>query len=145
MYTIVFEPSVYGTLNDCKAKAEEIYARWKESGESLESFKALAKEYTTDYVSVYSGGYYPNIKQDAMVDELDKWLFKEGLEEGAHEIIKTDYGYHFVLYAGEGEPSWKADMIEGIKEDKNSVQILNYVELYKVTAVEGNMKYVKGH
>jgi len=143
MYTIVFEPSVYGTMDECKAKAEEVYAIWKNGGEKIDDFKNLAVQYTTDYASVYSGGYYANVKKDDMVEELDTWFFKEDLEIGASAVIKTDHGYHIVIYVGDGEPAWKVPVIEGIKDDKTSTQVLNYIEKYDINVVEGNMKHVK--
>ena len=143
MYTIVFEPSVYGTMDECKAKAEEVYALWKNGGESLENFKTLAAKYTTDYESVYSGGYYPNIKKADMVEALDEWLFDEKLEAGASSVIKTEHGYHIIVYAGEGEPVWKVPIIEGLIEEKTSAEVGNFVDIHEVTIVEGNMKYVK--
>ena len=142
MYTIVFEPSVYGDLEACKAKAEEVYALWENSGKNMETFKTLAATYTTDYVSVSSGGYYPNVKNDDMIDELNEWLF-EATEAGESVIIKSEYGYHIMVYAGVGEPAWKVPVIEDIKNDKTTTQILNYIEAHEVTVVQGNLKYVK--
>ena len=143
LWTIIFEPSVYGTLEDCKAKADEVYALWQNGGKSMETFKSLASQYTTDYASVYSGGYYPNVKEGDMVDELDKWLFAEDIEEGASAVVKSSYGYHIMVYGGEGEFAWKVPVIESVKEEKTSVEILNYVELHSVEIVSGNLKYVK--
>ena len=143
MYTIVFEPSVYGSLEECKAKAEEVYAMWESGTRDIVLFKELAQKYSTDYVSVFAGGEYANIKKGDMIDELDAWLFTETLAVGASAIMGSEYGYHIVLYSGEGVPAWKAPVIDGIKEDKVSSVILGYVEQHDVETVNGNMKYVK--
>ncbi len=145
MYTIVLEPFGYGSLDGCKAKAEEIYNKWKADGAKLEDFKALVKQYSTDDVSVFADGLYPNIQKDEMIDDLDAWLFDEKLEVGSHALMNTEYGYHIVYYAGKGESAWKASVIDEIKESKVSSTILGYVEQYPVTQVEGNMKYVKAN
>ena len=145
MYTIVLEPFGYGTLDDCKAKAEEIYNKWKADGEKLEDFKALVKQYSTDDVSVFADGLYSNIQQGDMIDSLDKWLFDEKLEVGAHTLINTEYGCHIIYYASKGEPAWKAPVIEQIKEKKVSSVIHGYSEKYPVEQVQGNMKYVKAN
>ena len=142
MYTIVFEPSAYGDLEACKAKAEEVYALWENSGKNMDTFKTLAAMYTTDYVSVSTGGYYPNVRDDDMIDVLNDWLF-EATEIGESVILKSEYGYHIMVYAGEGEPAWKVPVIEDIKNDKTTTQILNYIEQHEVTVVQGNLKYVK--
>ena len=145
MYTIVLEPYGYGSIDDCKAKADEIYNKWKADGAKLDDFKALVKQYSTDDVSVFAEGLYKNIKKDDMIEELDKWLFDENLEVGAHALIKTEFGCHIVYYAGKGEAAWKASVIEGLREDKVSSTVHNYVDRYPVTQVEGNMKYVKAN
>ena len=143
MYTIVFESFAYGTVDECKAKADEIYNKWVADGAKLEDFKALAKQYSTDNFSVASGGYYSNIIKGTMVEELDIWLFADTTAVGAHTVIKTDIGCHIMYYAGEGEPVWKEPVIESIREDKVSSTILGYTEKYPVEQVAGNMKYVK--
>jgi parvulin-like peptidyl-prolyl isomerase len=145
MYTIVLEPFGYGTLDDCKAKAEEIYNKWKADGAKLEDFKALVRQYSTDDVSVFADGLYSNIKKGDMIDELDAWLFGKDTEVGAHTFMSTKYGCHIVYYSGDGEPAWKAPVIDQIKESKVSSVIYSYTEKYPVTQVEGNMKYVKAN
>ena len=143
LYTIVFEPFAYGSIDACKAKAEEVYSKWKADGATLEGFKSLAKQYSTDQVSVYSGGLYDNIMKDQMIEDLDKWLFDENLEVGSHTIMTADQGCHIVYYAGEGVETWKAPLIDQIKEEKVSNLSYTYTENYRVVTVDGNMKYVK--
>ena len=145
LYTVIFEPFAYGTLEDCKVKSEEIYNKWKTEGATLEGLKVLVREYSTDDFSIFTDGLYSNIKEGDMIDDLDEWLFDENLEVGAHALMNTEYGYHIVYYAGEGEPAWKVPVIDEIKESKVSSTIYSYTEKYPVTQVEGNMKYVKAN
>jgi hypothetical protein len=143
LYTIVFEPFAYGSLDACKAKAEEVYNKWKADGATLEGFKALAMQYSTDQVSVYSGGLYANMMKDQMIEELDKWLFDENLAVGSHTIMSAEQGCHIVYYAGEGVATWKAPLVEQIREEKATELSSNYSQTYRVVTLEGNMKYVK--
>jgi hypothetical protein len=145
MYTIVLEPFGYGTLDECKAKAEEIYNKWKADGAKIDDFKALVRQYSTDDVSIFAGGLYTNIKKGDMIESLDNWLFDENIEVGAHTLVNTKYGCHIVYYPGNGEPAWKVPVIDKIKESKVSATIYGYTEKYPVTQVEGNMKYVKAN
>ena len=49
-----------------------------------------------------------------------------------------------MVYAGAGEPAWKVPIIGEIKDSKTADSIQYYSETYKVTIIEGNLKYVKG-
>lgn len=144
IYTMLFSPDVYGSDEESKAKAEEIYAQWKAEGETIEKFKELASKYTTDYASTYIGGKYFNVMKGDLVTELDTWLHDDARKEGDHAIVKTAYGYHIVVYVGDGEPAWKVPIIESIKDDKTTAKMQSYTELYKVTIIQGNLKYVSG-
>ncbi len=144
IYTILFTSDVYGSDEEMKAKAEAVYKEWEESGKDMAKFRELAAEYTTDTASVYAGGLYENVAEGDLVDKLNDWLFDETLEKGASAIIKTTFGYHIMVYAEEGEPAWKVPIIEEIKDGKTTDAVKYYAETYKVTIIEGNIKYVKG-
>jgi len=143
LYTVVLEPFAYGSLEACKAKAEELYNKWKADGAKLDDLKALARQYSTDQLSIYSGGLYPNIAKEVMIEDLDEWLFNEERKVGDHALMNTEHGYHIVYYAGEGVATWKAPLVEQIREKKVSTQASNYSQKYRVVTLDGNMKYVK--
>jgi hypothetical protein len=143
MYTVVLEPFAYGSLDACKAKAQEIYDKWKADGASLNDFKALAKQYSTDDVTISASGLYSNVARGDMIDELDKWLFDKDLAVGSHTLINTEYGCHIIYYAGDGVATWKAPFYEEIRESKVANISSGYSEKYRVVTVDGNMKYVK--
>ncbi len=144
IYTILFTSDIYGSDEEAKAKADAVYKEWEESGKDMAKFRELAAKYTTDTASVYSGGLYENVMEGDLIDELNDWLFDEMLEKGESTIIKTSYGYHIMVYDGEGEAAWKAPIIEEIKDSKTTDNIQYYAETYEVTIINGNMKYVKG-
>ena len=144
IYTILFTSDVYGSDEEMKAKAEAVYKEWEESGKDMAKFRELAAKYTTDTASVYSGGLYENVAEGDLIDELNDWLFDATLENGASTIIKTSFGYHIMVYSEEGEPAWKVPIIEEIKDTKTTDAVQYYAETYKVTIIEGNIKYVKG-
>jgi hypothetical protein len=81
--------------------------------------------------------------KDQMIEELDKWLFDENLAVGSHTIMSAEQGCHIVYYAGEGVATWKAPLVEQIREEKATELSSNYSQTYRVVTLEGNMKYVK--
>ena len=121
--------------------ANNVYNEWKNGGGSLERFKELAFEYTTDYASAYTGGYYANVAVGDLIEELDEWLFDER-NVGDSAVIKTDYGFHIIYYAGEGEPYWKVPVIQALKDEVSADLMEEYDELYQVEVFDNKFKYV---
>jgi len=79
-----------------KAKAEEILAQYKAGAKTEEAFEELGWANTED-----SNVFYDNVVKDQMVAEFDSWLFDEARKEGDTDIVKTDFGFHVMLYRGE--------------------------------------------
>ncbi len=80
-----------------KAKAEELYAKWK-SGEMTDaSFASFATENTEDTGSVETGGLYEGVRiTDSMYTQFLDWCFAEGRKDGDNGIIESDTGYHIM-------------------------------------------------
>lgn len=133
MRHILFTKADYGTDEEAKAKAEEIMAELKASDLSAETFSEYALKYTGDAGSTYIGGLYNNITKGTMVTEIDEWLFDSARKQGDMEVVKTDYGYHIVYFAGEGMPVWKASVDNTLKENKYNEEIKALKEKFPVT------------
>lgn len=144
MYHILFSPDIYDSDENSKLNAENIYKIWQDGDKSVASFMELASKYTTDYVSVPVGGYYPNLAKGDLVDELNDWLFDEERKIGDTGIIKSDAGYHVVYYAGEGLEKWKMTAFDAVKTDKLQKDVNALSEKYEVTVLSENFKYIKG-
>lgn len=80
-----------------KAKAEELYAKWK-SGEMTDaSFATFATENTEDTGSVETGGLYEGVRiSDSMYEEFLDWCFADGRKDGDNGIIESQSGYHIM-------------------------------------------------
>ena len=144
MYHILFSEDIYDSDENSKLTAENIYKTWQEGDKSITSFMELASKYTTDYVSVPVGGYYPNLAKGDLVDELNDWLFDEERKIGDTDIIKSDAGYHIVYYSGEGLEKWKMTAFEAVKTEKLQKEVTSLAEKYEVTVLSENFKYIKG-
>ncbi len=144
MYHILFSADVYESEENCKAKADEVLALYLAGDKSLDSFKALAAEYTTDYVSVPSGGEYKNLASGDIVDGISSWLFDAAREEGDVEIVESEAGYHIIYYAGEGMELWKATAYEAVRTEKLQTAITELAKEYEVKVYEDMPDVIKG-
>ncbi len=90
-----------------KAKAEEIYDKWKSGEATEESFAELAEQFSEDAGSNTNGGLYDNVQKGQMVEEFDAFCFA-GHKPGDTGIVYGEAagsyaGYHVIYYVGEGE------------------------------------------
>lgn len=100
---ILIKSDSYETDEEVLAKAEEVLAEWQAGEATAESFETVAKEHNED-----SNCLYENVKKGQMVKAFNDWLFDDARKEGDSGIVKTEYGYHVMLYGGEGVNSWKS-------------------------------------
>lgn len=87
-----------------EAKAKEIYDMYLEDP-TEDHFAELAGEYTEDPGSKENGGLYEDVIAGQMVTEFNDWIFDEARKEGDSDIVKTDSGYHIMLFLGRSESS----------------------------------------
>lgn len=87
-----------------EAKAKEIYDKYLEDP-TEDHFAELAGEYTEDPGSKETGGLYEDVIAGQMVQEFNDWVFDEARKEGDSDIVKTDYGYHIMLFLSRSESS----------------------------------------
>ncbi len=99
---ILITESTYGSDGAAKAMAEDILKQFTDSGKDPEKFVSLAAKYSEDPGSAQAGGLYENITEGEMGEEINDWCLDESRVEGDSEIVKTDYGYHIMLYKGHG-------------------------------------------
>lgn len=98
--------------------AKELLALMKEEGKLIEKtengktfywmeeavFETYGGQYTAD-----SNVVYDNVKEGQMVKPFENWLFDDSRVEGEvsyPDAVKTDYGYHIMLYRGDEKPAW---------------------------------------
>jgi hypothetical protein len=76
---------------------------------------------------VTDGGLYTNVANGQMAEGFNDWCFADMRNPGDHGLVKTDYGYH-VMYFVEREPIWVRYCRQGIKSDRISDMIDDYVK-----------------
>lgn len=102
----VGEKATYKTMEEAKAKAEEIHAELLKKADanglvSKEDFEAIGLENTDD-----SSVFYENVGKGQMVEEFETWLFEQ-TEVGKMGFVETQYGLHLMYFVGETEtPAW---------------------------------------
>lgn len=83
-----------------KTEVDRIYGIWKHGGELTEDrFAQLAQEYSVDG-SASNGGLYTDVYEGQMVPAFNDWCFDETRKVGDHDVVKTEYGYHIMYFAG---------------------------------------------
>ena len=58
-----------------------------------------------------------NVLKGDMVAEFEEWLFDAARKEGDTGVVKTDFGFHVMLYRGEEELS-TANAKAGVVQEK---------------------------
>lgn len=94
----------------------EVYAAWEADGFSEAKFLELAAQYNEDPGSQAAGGLYENVAVGDMVNTFNNWLFYTAENVGDHGIVESDYGWHIMYYAGEGEgAAWETQVTTALK------------------------------
>ena len=91
---------------DAQEKAQEIYDTWK-NNPTENYFAQLAGNYSEDTGSSANGGLYEGVTPGEMVEAFDSWCFDSARQPGDTEIVKTEFGYHIMYFAGYGEEYWR--------------------------------------
>lgn len=89
----------------CREKAQAVQDSWLAGEKTEESFALLANEKSEDGGSNTNGGLYENVYTGQMVEEFDAWCFDESRQVGDYGLVKTQFGYHIMYFAG-SRPIW---------------------------------------
>jgi len=139
-----------GTYTDealaaAKATAEDVYAQWQ-TDPTEDNFIALAAQYSQDQGSAAYGGLYENVYRNAMVSEIDEFLFDSGSQPGDTALVYGNNGsyagYHIVYYVGEGELYCDALADAGMRSEEYAAYFESASAGYDVTEGAG-MKFVE--
>ena len=101
-------------VDAAKAKADEVLAEYLAGDKTEESFEKIGWENTDD-----SNVFYDNVVKGDMVAEFEDWLFDSARKEGDTGVVKTDFGFHVMLYRGEEAVS-DANAKAGVASEKYS-------------------------
>lgn len=120
-------------LVETKEEAQSILDTFLAGDKTEESFGLLAFEYSTDSGSVDYGGLYENVYNGQMVEAFNDWCFDENRKVGDTEIVETDYGYHVMLFCGEGLTRWQSEVRGNLVNDAYTAYYEDLKENYPVT------------
>ncbi|MBP3300137.1 MAG: peptidylprolyl isomerase [Clostridia bacterium] len=123
---------------EVKTKIQTLYDDWVAAGAKESEFATLADTHTEDDGSKGSGGLYESFEKATMVPEIDNWLYADGRKVGDHEIIKTTYGYHIVLFMGYGNIAWKEVCY-------NAFQTEDYQKLFEALAPQNEVAFEENY
>ena len=96
------KPDAEKILNDFNALTEK----------GREAFEKFAEGKNED-----SNHSYDAVRKGEMVEEFEDWLFAEERKEGDTGLVKTEYGWHIMYFAGDNNPVWKEDAINAHVSD----------------------------
>ncbi len=98
-----------------KEEADMYYMLWKENP-TEENFGEMATQYSDDSPE---GGLYENVYKGQMVAEVNDWIFDASRKDGDTAIVKTEYGYHIMYFAGKSDTRYCDTMAESEKREED--------------------------
>lgn len=122
-----------------KTKAEEILKEWKDGEATLDSFKKLAEEKSTDTGSKSNGGVYEDVYPDQMVEAFNDWCFDKIRQEGDTGIVETEYGYHIIYFISHDELTYRDYMIDNEMRAEDTAEWKDEL-VEKITCTIVNLK-----
>lgn len=114
---ILLSADTYDDNTGALSAAETVLDKILASSDVEASFIENAKKYSEDVDSGLNGGLYENISKGETVTQFDEWCYYSGRKRGDTAVIKTDYGYHVMYFAGNGLKKWQADAANDLKAE----------------------------
>lgn len=115
---------------EAEKTANAIYDEFNSGDKSEYSFALLAEANSADTASLSTGssslfgGLCEAVPLGEMVEPFEKWSTDKSRKYGDTGIVKSDYGYHIMFFIND-EPSYKAQIISAIREDKYAQAMTN--------------------
>jgi hypothetical protein len=101
----------------CQASAQAILDQWLAGEATEETFGELANKHSEDPGSNKKGGLYTQVAKGDMVSAFDAWLFDQSRKVGDYGLVKTEFGYHIMYFAG-SEDIWISEIRSMISGDR---------------------------
>ena len=130
-------------MDAAKAKAQEILDQYNSGDKTVDSFGALAQEFSEDPGSAEKGGLYEGITPATnFLPAFIDWTFAEGREVGDTGLVENDqegqHGWH-LMYLQDHTLAWKATAEKALRSDALNTWTEGIEETYPVTANETNL------
>lgn len=115
------------------------YSRFSLANVPEARFSEIANNYSRDFGSSINGGLYVNIRKGQMLPELDAWLFDPARQSGDYDLIRTDAGWHVVLFSASNENRYTAAE-EALTQHLYDALVAEAMTMYPVTVNFGAIK-----
>ncbi len=122
------------------AQAEDTLEEWKKGGGTEELFAGLADEKAP--VEGHEGGLYENLLKDTVDSNVEKWCFDEERRAGDCAVVYSEGGFHVLYFKGGGEPAWKIEAEEDMREEKLQILLADMIEGAQVDCHEKALEKV---
>lgn len=108
-------------MMQAKSEATKLYNDYnthaKESGYDSEYFATLANDNSDDSSTATNGGLHESVYLGST--DTDKWALQNGRKQGDCEVIKSEDGYHVVLFDSSSDtPQWMNEIINVLAAEK---------------------------
>lgn len=114
----------------CRESAEDMLAKWQSAKPATEAtFADLANKNSDDPGSAINGGAYLQLRKGQLMQQLDEWCFDDSRQPGDTTIIRSDYGYHILYFAGSTD-IWYAEAEDDLISERQSGLISTAKEKY---------------
>ena len=135
------------TLEEAKAKAEELLAQWEAGDATEDSFAQLAQENSADTSSASNGGLLQYVSPySGYVDTFTQWSLDPSRQPGDTGIIQNTgssvKGYHIMYFAGWDDPVWAVSAKNALNKEQYSQWAEKLASACTVTRGSG-LKYVE--
>ena len=122
--------------------AAQALKEWQDGGATAELFAQMAGELSGDAGSASNGGLYEGIsKTTNFIPEFLDWCFADGRKVGDAGVIDTSYGSHVMYLDSFGDPYWKVQATNTLKNDAYTAWLAENGTTDAVTEGSG-MQYV---
>ena len=117
-----YEADVADIKESAHNDAEKALKEWQDGGATAELFAQMAGELSGDAGSASNGGLYEGIsKTTNFIPEFLDWCFADGRKVGDAGVIDTSYGSHVMYLDSFGDPYWKVQATNTLKNDVHGV------------------------
>ena len=137
-----YEADVADIKESAHNDAEKALKEWQDGGATAELFAQMAGELSGDAGSASNGGLYEGIsKTTNFIPEFLDWCFADGRKVGDAGVIDTSYGSHVMYLDSFGDPYWKVQATNTLKNDAYTAWLAENGTTDAVTEGSG-MQYV---
>lgn len=132
-------------MEEAKARAQAVMREWEAGERTVQSFAALAEQYSDDSGSNANGGQYAYVYEGQMVPNFDAWCFDPARKPGDVGLVEAETawyrGWHIIYFEGTNSPRWEQAALEAMEAQEQERWLKAITEGAQVELKDG-MNYV---